>query len=92
MLDESRPKLTNSTNTHTQVAAELKGTANVAKVDVPANRKLGQRFDIKGFPTLKFFSHGVLYSYSGPRDKDSLIAYAKVRGGGMGQPPSSREP
>lgn len=60
-----------------EVAAELKGTANVAKVDVPANRKLGQRFDIKGFPTLKFFSHGVLYSYSGPRDKDSLIAYAK---------------
>ena len=59
-----------------ELAADLKGEVNVAKVDVTENRKLGQRFEIKGFPSLKFLSHGTMYSYSGPRDKDSLMKYA----------------
>jgi thiol-disulfide isomerase/thioredoxin len=28
---------------------------NLAKVDVTENKELGERFGIKGFPTLKFF-------------------------------------
>lgn len=39
-----------------ELATSLKGKVNVAKVDVTANRELGSRFDIKGFPTVKFFS------------------------------------
>ena len=47
-----------------ELAADLKGEVNVAKVDVTENRKLGQRFEIKGFPSLKFLSHGTMYSYT----------------------------
>ena len=62
------------------VATELKGKVNVAKVDVTANGALGKRFAIKGFPALKFFSQGVMYSYPAgkgwPRTKEKLIEFA----------------
>ena len=38
-----------------EVATELKGQVNVAKVDVTENRALGKQFGVKGFPTLLFF-------------------------------------
>ena len=46
-----------------EVSTELKGRVNVAKVDVPANAQLGKRFSIKGFPTIKLFSQGTMYSW-----------------------------
>ncbi len=48
---------------------------NVAKVDVTANRGLGTRFDIKGFPTIKFFKQGKIYEYNGRRTKDAFVEY-----------------
>lgn len=62
-----------------EVATTLKGKVNVAKVDVTANRGLGTRFDIKGFPTIKFFRQGKIYDYSGRRTKDAFVDY--VTGG-----------
>jgi thioredoxin-like negative regulator of GroEL len=50
-----------------EVASKLAGEVNIAKVDVPANQDLGRRFEIKGFPTLKFFSKGKSYTYKGKR-------------------------
>ena len=38
-----------------EVATELKGQVNVAKVDVTQNRDLGKQYGIKGFPTLLLF-------------------------------------
>ena len=38
-----------------EVATELKGITNVAKVDVTQNRGLGKQFGVKGFPTLLLF-------------------------------------
>lgn len=38
-----------------EVATELKGEVNVAKVDVTQNRALGKQYGIKGFPTLLLF-------------------------------------
>jgi protein disulfide-isomerase A4 len=31
---------------------------------------LGSRFDVSGYPTLKFFKKGKAVDYDGPRDKD----------------------
>lgn len=56
---------------------ELKGIVNIAKVDVMESRDLGTRFDIKGFPTLKMFSRGQIYTYKGRRNVEDLIAFAK---------------
>jgi len=52
---------------------------NVAKVDATANRDLAKRFGIKGFPTIKFFKQGKMYSYKGKRDVESFTAF--VEGG-----------
>ena len=60
-----------------EVAEELKGIVNVASVDVMQSRDLGARFDIKGFPTLKFFSKGKIYTFDGRRNVEDLVAYAK---------------
>ncbi|KAF9556147.1 hypothetical protein EC968_008430 [Mortierella alpina] len=56
----------------------------IAKVDADAHRELGSRFDIKGFPTLKWFPKGVNgdpEDYSGGRDLDSLASFVTKKSG-----------
>ncbi|OWZ00230.1 Protein disulfide-isomerase domain [Phytophthora megakarya] len=60
-----------------QVADDLKGQVNVAKVDVTENAELGKRFGIRGFPTLLHFSHGKSYKYAGKRTLEDLTAFAR---------------
>ena len=59
------------------LATALKGSVNVANVDATIHRSIGKRFGIKGFPTLKFFKDGKMYSYKGGRDVGSLEAFAR---------------
>lgn len=49
---------------------------NVAKVDVTANRDLGTRFEIKGFPTIKLLKDGKQYTYKGRRTADAIAEFA----------------
>jgi protein disulfide-isomerase-like protein len=63
--------------TYEKVAEMLHGEVNVARVDVPANRELGTRFDVKGFPTIKFLSKGKVYDYVGRRTAEDLVEFAK---------------
>jgi len=60
------------------LAAELKAQPgiHVAKVDATVETNLASRFNIRGYPTLKLFSDGRLYDYSGGRDLESLKAWA----------------
>lgn len=60
-----------------EVAERLKGEVNVAKVDVTANRALGSRFDIKGFPTVKFLKQGKVYTYKSKRTVDNFVEFAR---------------
>ena len=41
-----------------QVAAEMKGTVKVAKLDVDANPEITQRYRIQAMPTLMIFKNG----------------------------------
>lgn len=59
------------------VAQLLSGDVNVARVDVTANRDLGTRFEIKGFPTVKLISKGKVYEYNGKRNTEDLVAFAR---------------
>lgn len=49
----------------------------IGKVDGDSNRKLSQKFSIKGFPTLLWFSENSSdpIPYEGPRDLDSLSKF-----------------
>lgn len=58
---------------------------SLAKVDVTENKELGERFGIKGFPTLKFFKSGTPSDYEGGRTKDAIINYVVKKSG----PPSN---
>jgi hypothetical protein len=58
------------------VAERLEGQVNVAAVDVPANRDLGTRFEIKGFPTILLLSKGKVYTFKGRRSLDDIVEFA----------------
>lgn len=49
----------------------------VAKVDAEAEKELGSRFDIKGFPTLKYVEKGSteLKDYEKGRGEDDLVDF-----------------
>jgi protein disulfide-isomerase A6 len=55
----------------------------IAKVDADAHRKLGERFDVKGFPTLKWFPKGSTKpeEYNGARDAEGIVAFVNGKTG-----------
>ena len=59
----------------------------IAKVDADANRELGQRFGVRGFPTLMWFKAHSLEPeiYSGPRDLKGMQKYIEEMSGQVGQ-------
>merc|ERR1712232_609208 len=59
-----------------EVATELKGVVNVAKVDVTQSRGLGKQFGVKGFPTLLLFRKGKMMKYTGARTKEAMSEWA----------------
>ena len=59
-----------------ELAGELTGKVNVAKLDATANRDVAKRFGVSGYPTLLFFSQGKYYRYKGKRDLEALSEFA----------------
>lgn len=67
---------------------------SIAKVDADANKSLGKRFGIQGFPTIKYFDgkSEKPVDYNGGRDLESLTKFVsektgvKARGAGKGKP------
>lgn len=55
----------------------------IAKVDADAERDLGKRFGVQGFPTLKFFDgkSDKPVDYNGGRDIDSLTNFIAEKTG-----------
>ncbi|KAL2893571.1 Protein disulfide-isomerase 5-2 [Bienertia sinuspersici] len=59
------------------VLAELDNPIVIAKVNADKYRRLGDKYEIDGFPTLKLFMHGVPVDYNGPRKADLLVRFLK---------------
>ena len=65
------------------LATAFKGESSVtiAKIDADAHRDIGGAFDVRGFPTIKFFKKGVSArdskgeDYAGGRTANDLIDY-----------------
>lgn len=58
----------------------------LAKVDATEQKALGERFEIKGFPTLKWFVNGVPTEYNGGRTADEIVGWIRKKSG-----PASKE-
>ncbi|KAK3739455.1 hypothetical protein QZH41_017293 [Actinostola sp. cb2023] len=58
-----------------------------AKVDATVSSDLAQRFDVSGYPTLKFFKKGDIHDYDGPRHESGIVEYMKERADPNWKPP-----
>jgi len=60
-----------------------KDKVTIAKVDADAEKELGRRFGVQGFPTLKWFDgkSDTPQDYNSGRDLDSLTAFVKEKTG-----------
>eukprot|EP00743_Colponemidia_sp_Colp-15_P001758 GILK01001919.1.p1 GENE.GILK01001919.1~~GILK01001919.1.p1 ORF type:complete len:556 (+),score=125.00 GILK01001919.1:28-1668(+) len=58
-----------------KAALELKGKVALVKVDATAESGLAQRFNVKGFPTLKLFKDGEESEYKGGRNSEGIVSY-----------------
>ncbi|KAF3908389.1 Thioredoxin [Orbilia brochopaga] len=61
----------------------FKDKVTIAKLDADAHRKLGQKFDVKGFPTLKWFDGKSKdpVTYDSGRTLDALTDYVSTKTG-----------
>lgn len=56
-------------------ATKLKETVPLAKVDCTENQDLCQKYDVRGYPTLKVFRKGETSEYKGSRKSDGIVSY-----------------
>ena len=61
----------------TELLADPDNYVNVAKVDCHENQDVGRRFDIEGYPTIKMFHKGKMYTYSGKKEKGEIVEFAR---------------
>lgn len=53
----------------------------LGKVDATAESSLGEKFDVKGYPTLKFFRNKSPINYDGGRQADQIVAWLEKKSG-----------
>jgi thioredoxin-like negative regulator of GroEL len=50
-------------------------------MDATEHKKASGKFEVKGFPTLKFFNNGNAIEYNGGRTSDTIVAWINKRTG-----------
>jgi len=62
-----------------KLGAEYKDSSSVviADADCTVHQDLCQKYDVKGYPTIKYYKDGTFHDYSGGRDFDGLKSFTK---------------
>ena len=53
----------------------------VAKVDATAEKKLAEKYGVRGYPTVKFFKKGVATDYTAGRKEQDVINWVRKKSG-----------
>ena len=51
----------------------------VAEVDCTTSKEVCNKFEIKGYPTIKYFIDGEAHQYAGPRTHQALADFLKSK-------------
>jgi len=64
-----------------QQLADKESPILLGKVDATIHSSLGEKFEIRGYPTLKFFRNGKAVEYSGGRTADTIVSWLEKKTG-----------
>lgn len=69
---------------YSQAATQLKekeSPIKLAKVDATEQTEIAQTYEVRGYPTLKFFKNGTPKEYGGGRDKEGIVVWVEKNTG-----------